>query len=76
MLFIPAPDWERFKRAQRTGAHVVVRGANFEAPIRYIQTIADSLVTDRMLGPAMIGMHRFQGDAPIQSVMNANGLGH
>ncbi len=64
MIFIPVPDWDRFKRAQRTGAHVIVKGTNLEAAIRYIQTIADSLVTERMLGPALVAMHSFRGDSP------------
>ena len=64
LMFIPIPDWERFKRARQTGAHVIVRGANFDSAIRYVQTIADNLVTDRMLGPALAGIHRFNGGAP------------
>jgi hypothetical protein len=64
LMFIPIPDWERFKRAQQTGAHVIVKGANFDSAVRYIQTIADNLVTDRMLGPALTGIHRFWGDVP------------
>ena len=63
-MFIPIPDWERFERAQQTGAHVIVKGANFDAAIRYIQTVADNLVTDRMLGPALCGIHKFKGDGP------------
>jgi hypothetical protein len=64
LIFIPVPDWDRFKRAQCTGAHVIVKGATFDSTIRYIQTIADNLVTDRMLGPALVGIHRFRGGFP------------
>ena len=66
LMLIPISDWDRFKRAQRTGAHVIVK-KTLEAAIRYIETIADNLVTDRILGPALIGMHKFDGDAPRQS---------
>jgi hypothetical protein len=51
-------------RAHRTGAHVIVKGGNFDAAIRYVQTIADGLVTDRLLGPALVGMHRYRGKSP------------
>jgi hypothetical protein len=64
LIFIPVPDWDRFKRAQRTGAHVIVKGATFDSTSRYIQTIADNLLTDRMLGPALVGIHSFKGGAP------------
>jgi hypothetical protein len=64
LMFIPIPDWERFKRARQTGAHVIVKGANFDSAIRYVQTIADNLVTDRILGPGLAGIHRFKGDSP------------
>lgn len=64
MIFVPLPDWDRFKRAQRTGAHVVAKGTNFEAAIRYVQTIADRLVTDQMLGPALFGIHTFSSAGP------------
>jgi hypothetical protein len=73
-IFIPVPDWDRFKRAQRTGAHVIVKGTDPEAAIRYIQTIADSLATDRMLGPVLIAMHTFRGDAPHPKCAIASGM--
>jgi CheY-like chemotaxis protein len=63
LILIPVADWERFKRAQQTGAHVIVKGSNFGSAIRYIQTIADNIVTDRILGPALAGIHAFKGDA-------------
>jgi hypothetical protein len=75
LMFIPIPDWERFKRAQQTGAHVIVKGADFDDAIRYIQTIADNLVTDRMLGPALSGMHRFKGDGPHSKCENCEWSG-
>jgi len=61
LLLIPILDWDRFKRAQQTGAHVIVKGPHFGAAIRYIQTIADNLVTDRILGPVLVGLHRYEG---------------
>ncbi|HEY6763224.1 MAG TPA: hypothetical protein VI386_00505 [Candidatus Sulfotelmatobacter sp.] len=64
LLLISVQDWNRFKRAQQTGAHVVFKGTNFDAVIRYIQTIADNLATDRMLGPALIGIHKYKGEVP------------
>jgi CheY-like chemotaxis protein len=75
LMFIPIPDWERFKRAQQTGAHVIVTGADFEAAIRYIQTIADNLVTDRRLGPALSGIHRFKGDGPRSKCEDCEWIG-
>lgn len=74
-MFIPVADWDRFKRAQRTGAHVIVKGANLDAAIRYAQTIADGLTTDRMLGPALIGMHRLEGDASHPRCDNCEWVG-
>jgi CheY-like chemotaxis protein len=64
LVFIPIPDWDRFRRVQETGAHVIVKSPNFDAIIRYVQTIADSLTTDRILGPTLFGIHRFRGGAP------------
>lgn len=75
LMFIPIPDWERFKRAQQTGAHVIVKGTNLDSAIRYVQTIADNLVTDRMLGPALVGIHRFKSDAPHAKCMNCEWIG-
>jgi threonine synthase len=51
LILIPNADWDRFKQAQQTGAHVIVRATNFDAVIRYVQTVADDLVIDRSLGP-------------------------
>jgi hypothetical protein len=75
LMFISMPDWERCKRAQQTGAHVIVKGANFDAAIRYVQTIADNLVTDRLLGPALTGVHRFKGDVPDPKCKNCEWIG-
>jgi hypothetical protein len=75
LMFIPIPDWERFKRAQKTGAHVIVKGANFDSTIRYIQTIADDLITDRIIGPVLTGMHKFEGDAPHTKCENCEWIG-
>jgi hypothetical protein len=75
VLSIPVPDWDRFKRAQRTCAHVIVKGPNFGATIRYVLTIADNIVTDRILGPALVGMHRFKGDAPSAKCENCEWIG-
>lgn len=75
LIFIPIPDWERFKRAQQTGSHVIVKGSNFDSTLRYIQTIADNIVTDRMLGPALTGIHRFKGDCPHPKCENCEWIG-
>jgi len=75
LVFVPVPDWDRFKRAQRTGAHVIVKGANFDTTIRYVQTIADGLVTDRMLGPALIGIHRYKGNVPHPNCKDCEWVG-
>jgi hypothetical protein len=64
LLLIPVADWDRFKRAQRAGAHVIVKGTSFEAVIRYVQTVADSLVTDQALGPSLVGLHRCKAELP------------
>jgi hypothetical protein len=75
LILIPVSDWDRFKRAQRTGAHVIVKGSNFDAAIRYIQTIADDLATDRVLGPALIGIHRFKGQIPFPNCDDCEWVG-
>jgi len=75
LIFIPVLDWNRFKRAQRTGAHVVVKGLDFDATIRYTLTIADGLVTDRSLGPTLVGIHRFRGSAPDPDCGNCEWVG-
>lgn len=74
IILIPVPDWDRFKRAQRTGAHVILK-RRFDAAIRYIQTISDNLVTDRMLGPVLVGIHRFAGDTLSPSCENCEWVG-
>jgi len=75
LIFIPIPDWDRFKRLQRTGAHVIVKGQNFEAAIRYVQTIADGLVTDQTLGPALVGIHAFHNGSPYPKCDNCTWVG-
>jgi hypothetical protein len=62
VVLIPFPDWDRFKRAQSTGAHVIVKRCDFGAVIRYVETVADGLTTDRILGPALVGIHRYSGE--------------
>lgn len=57
-------DWDRIKQLKRAGAHVVVKTPNFDAVVRYVQTVTDQLVTDRILGPVLVGLHRFRGSAP------------
>ncbi len=64
LVLVPVPDWDRVRRAQTAGAHVIVKGPDFEAAIRYVQTIADHLATDLTLGPVLVGLHRFLGKAP------------
>ncbi len=75
LVLIPVRDWDRMKRAQKTGAHVLVKGSNFGAAIRYIQTIADNLVTDRILGPVLVGIHRYSGISPHQTCRNCDWVG-
>lgn len=64
LILVPIADWDRVKRAQRTCAHVILKSQNFDAVVRYVQTIADSLTTDRLLGPILFGIHQFCGEAP------------
>jgi hypothetical protein len=64
LILVPVADWDRMKRAQGTGAHVIVKSPSFDAVVRYVQTIADRLTTDRVLGPILFGIHRFRGVAP------------
>ncbi len=64
LVLLPVADWDRMRLAQSTGAHVVVKGSNFDAVVRCVETAADNLTTDRMLGPVLLGVHRFQGRAP------------
>lgn len=75
VLLIPVPDWDRFKRAQETGAHVIFKGRSFDAVIRYIETVADGLITDRILGPALVGIHRYKGEQPDQDCSNCEWVG-
>lgn len=75
LILIPNADWDRFKQAQRTGAHVVVRAPNFDAVIRYVQTIADNILTDRSLGPSLVGLHRFTGNSPCSNCENCEWVG-
>jgi CheY-like chemotaxis protein len=75
LLLIPVPDWDRFKRGQRAGAHVIVKGAGLDATLRYIQTIADDLATDRVLGPALVGIHRYNGEVPVPKCENCEWVG-
>jgi hypothetical protein len=75
LMLIPIPDWDRFKRAQQTGAHVIAKGTNFDSAIRYIETIADNIATDRMLGPALTGIHRFRGGAPHPNCEDCEWIG-
>lgn len=75
LMLIPSPDWDRFKRAQQRGAHVIVKTRNLDAAIRYTQTIADNLGTDRMMGPALVGIHRFKGDTRSDSCKNCEWIG-
>lgn len=64
VLLVPVNDWSRIRRARSTGAHVLVKSANYEKVVRYIQTLVDDLITDRMLGPVLFGFHGFRGSAP------------
>jgi hypothetical protein len=74
VILIPVADWDRFKRAQDTGAHVVLK-KSFDAVVRYVQTIADNLVTDRVLGPVLVGVHKFKGDMPTPNCKNCEWVG-
>ena len=73
LMLIPMPDWERFKRAQQAGAHVIVRGANFDSAIRYVQTIADNLATDRILGPGSLAYTGTKATTRVPHARTANG---
>jgi len=75
IILIPIPDWDRFKRAQRTGAHVIVKGCNFAAVIHYVECVADGLMTDRILGPALIGIHRYSGEHLAPDCANCEWVG-
>ena len=75
LILVPFADWDRIKRAQRTGAHVIVKTANFDAVIRYVQTVVDDLATDRLLGPALVGIHRFTRNSPCTNCDNCQWVG-
>jgi hypothetical protein len=75
LILVPIADWDRMKRAQGTGAHVIVKSVNFDAVVRYVQTIADSLTTDRVIGPILFGIHRFSGEAPLRFCHNCEWIG-
>jgi len=75
LILIPNADWDAFKQAQQTGAHVIVRASDFDAVIRYIQTLLDDVVTDRLLGPALVGLHRFIGKRPYPNCENCQWVG-
>lgn len=64
LVLVPLADWDRIRRARRTGAHVIVKSPSPDVVLRYIQTIADNLTTDRVLGPLLFGIHRFRGEVP------------
>jgi hypothetical protein len=75
LILVPIADWDRIKRAQGTGAHVIVKSSNFDAVVRYVQTIADNVMTDRILGPILFGVHRFRGEAPLRFCRNCEWVG-
>jgi hypothetical protein len=75
LILLPVADWDRIKRAQRTGAHVIVKSSTFDAVVRYIQTVADNLTTDKALGPMLIGLHQFPGRLPDKSCQNCKWVG-
>lgn len=75
LILVPFADWDRIERAQRTGAHVIVKASNFDAVIRYIQTVVDDLITDRMLGPTLVGIHCFTGNNPRPNCENCQWVG-
>ena len=75
VILIPNADWNRFRQVQKTGAHVILRAPNFDTVIRYIQTVVDDLATDRLLGPALVGIHRFTGNSPCPNCENCQWVG-
>lgn len=75
IVLIPTADWDRFQTARRTGAHVIVKGSNFEKVIRYVQVVADELTTDRSLGPILLGVHGFLGNAPQRDCSTCKWIG-
>jgi len=64
LVLLPIADWDLMTRARSTGAQVVVRGKTFDAVVRYVETAADQLATERALGPVLLGIHRFSGEHP------------
>jgi DNA-binding response OmpR family regulator len=75
LVLITGSDWDRIKRARATGAHVIVKSQHFDVVLRYVQTVADNLITDRKLGPVLIGIHRFHGESPMQFCCDCNFVG-
>lgn len=68
-------DRFRFLRAQRSGAHCVARGKNFDALIGYVQTIADQLSTAELLGPILFARHSYSGLEPDADCAHCRWLG-
>jgi len=64
LVLLPTADWNRMRRAQFTGAHAIVKGTNFNAVVRSVEASADNLITDRLLGPVLLGVHRFSDRLP------------
>jgi hypothetical protein len=61
IMLVPTKDWSRFYRARRTGAHVIAKSMQLDVLTRYVETAADRLITDRVLGPVLFGFHGFRG---------------
>jgi hypothetical protein len=57
LMLIPSRDRNRFQQAKACGAYGIEKSANFEKVIRYIDTFADDLWTDRIVGPVLLAIH-------------------
>ncbi len=75
LIVVPDPDWSRVKNARQTGAHVIVKNLGLFPIVRYVQTIADNLTTDRNLGPVLFGMHQLRGQVPERLCKRCNWIG-
>jgi CheY-like chemotaxis protein len=75
LILLDTSDWYRLNRAKRTGAHVIVKSANFDSVVAYVRVVTDEIVTDRIAGPVLFGIHRYRGGVIRPNCENCEWLG-
>lgn len=75
IVLVCGSDWCRFSRARSTGAHILLTTQDFSAVERYVQCVADQLVTDRIFGPTLTGIHMFDGADPQRNCATCSWYG-